>query len=193
MPQPMTGGPRLPVPWRPGSGPPDSEREGGPMVRRALLPLSLAVAAVAAASVAPFAPASAANWAAVSVQDSSFSPSQQTVQAGATVVFARRQGTQLTHTVTSDSGLFDVELNDQRQYVGMVFNTPGTYAYHCKYHAAYGMTGVIVVQEAATTTTTAPGATTTTAPGATTTTTTPGATTTTTKPPTTTTTKPKPT
>src|SRR5207247_1222153 len=89
---------------------------------------------------------------------------------------------------------FDVELNDQRHYVGMVFNTTGTYPYHCKYHAASGMTGVIVVHDAAPTTTTAPGATTTTtAPGATTTTTTPGATTTTTKPPITTTTKPKPT
>jgi plastocyanin len=160
------------------------------MVRRALLPLSLAVAAVAAFTVAPGGPASAANWAAVAVRDSSFSPSQQTVVAGDTVVFARTNGTKLTHSVTSDTGLFDVELNDQKQYFGLVFNTPGTYAYHCKYHAAYGMTGVITVEAASATTTTAPGATTTTVPGATTTT---APTTTTTKPPTTTTTKPKPT
>ena len=87
------------------------------MVRRALLPLSLAEAAVAAFTVAPGGPASAANWAAVAVRDSSFSPSQQTVAAGDTVVFARTNGTKLTHTVTSDTGLFDVELNDQKQYV----------------------------------------------------------------------------
>src|SRR5438309_1608331 len=82
----MTGGPRPSAAWRPGSDPPDSEREGGQMVRRGLLPLTLAVAAVAAASLAPIGEAGAANMASVVVRDSYFTPAQQTVHAGHTVI-----------------------------------------------------------------------------------------------------------
>ncbi|HEV7686529.1 MAG TPA: cupredoxin domain-containing protein, partial [Acidimicrobiia bacterium] len=166
------------------------------MVRRALLPLSVALAAVLAASLAPAVPAGAANMAGVIVRDSNFSPTPITIQTGDTVVFAKAQDAQLTHSVTSDSGVFDQELSTN-QYVGLRFQQAGTYPYYCKYHGApggAGMAGVIYVQDSGATTTTA-----TTAPGATTTTTVPGATTTTgpttttTKPTTTTTKPPKPT
>src|SRR5438094_9381539 len=100
----MTGGPRPSAAWRPGSAPPDSEREGGQMVRRGLLPLTLAVAAVAAASLAPIGEAGAANMASVVVRDSYFTPAQQTVHAGDTVIFARAQDPKPPHTVTSHPG-----------------------------------------------------------------------------------------
>src|SRR2546423_4278469 len=183
----MTGGPRR---RRVASllRPPRTEREGAQMVRRALLPLSLTVAARAAACLTPAGRAGAANMAGVIVRDSYFSPTSLTVNAGDTVIFARAQEAKLPHTVTSDTGAFDQDLSNQ-QYVGLRFQQPGTYAYHCKIHGAAGgggMAGTILEQDAGTTTTTA-----TTAPGQTTTTTVPGATTTTTtKPPTTTTTKP---
>ena len=107
------------------------------MVRRGLLPLTLAVAAVAAASLAPIGEAGAANMASVVVRDSYFTPAQQTVHAGDTVIFARAQDAKLPHTVTSDTGVFDQDLSNQ-QYVGLRFQQPGTYAYHCKYHGAPG-------------------------------------------------------
>ncbi|HEV7863453.1 MAG TPA: cupredoxin domain-containing protein, partial [Acidimicrobiia bacterium] len=167
------------------------------MVRRAFVPRSLVVAAVAAASFTPAGRAGAANMVGVTVRDSNFTPGRQTIYTGDTVVFAKAQDSQLTHSVTSDTGAFDSELADKR-YIGLRFQQPGTYAYHCKYHGSAGgggMSGVIFVQDAATTTTTAttgppPPTTTTTGPGSTTTTTGPATTTTTTKPPTTTTTKP---
>src|SRR5882724_10477195 len=165
MPQPMTGGPcrrHVTSLLRPPRKP---EREGGPMVRRALLPLSVALAALVAASFTPASRAVAAAMAGVTVRDSSFSPTQLTVHTGDTVVFAKTQDAQLTHSVTSDSGIFDQELSTNR-YVGLRFQTAGTYPYYCKYHGAPGgggMAGVIFVQDStATTTTTVPGATTTT-------------------------------
>jgi plastocyanin len=100
-----------------------------------------------------------------------------------------RNKTNEKHTVTSDTGDFDVTLGaggtEERR-----FQKAGTYAYHCKIHD--GMTGTVVVQDPnapPTTTTTAP-PTTTTAPPTTTTTAPP--TTTTTEPPTTTTTASRP-
>src|SRR5439155_22940035 len=108
----------------------------------------LAVALLAAASVMPVGRAGAAdaNWAAVAVRDSFFSPNNLTVNVGDTLVFARAQDAKLTHTVTSDTGLFDAELNDQRQYFGLKFQQAGTYNYYCRYHGSSGMTGTIVVQ-----------------------------------------------
>src|SRR5438874_7413268 len=132
------------------------------MARRALLPLSLALAAVAAASLMPAGQAGAANTAGVVVRDSNFSPNRLTVNAGDTVVFAKAQDSQLVHSVTSDTGAFDEELGDKR-FIGLRFQQPGTYAYHCRYHGAAGgagMAGVILVQDSAPTSTTA-----TTAPG----------------------------
>ena len=104
------------------------------MVRRALVPLLLAVAAVAAACLVPAGQAGA-NVAGVVVGDSFFSPAQRTVTAGDTVIFSRAQNSTLAHSVTSDTGLFDQEVGDQQHPIGLRFLQPGTYAYHCKYHS----------------------------------------------------------
>jgi len=55
------------------------------MVRRALLPLSVALAALVAASFTPASRAVAAAMAGVTVRDSNFSPTQLTVHTGDTV------------------------------------------------------------------------------------------------------------
>ncbi|MEW6477272.1 MAG: cupredoxin domain-containing protein, partial [Actinomycetota bacterium] len=133
------------------------------MLGRARVSLSLAaVAAMAAAVVVPIDGAGAAEMTGVLVRDSNFAPAEQRIHAGDTVIFARTKDTKLAHSVTSDTGAFDVEINDQQAYAGFRFPTPGTYAYHCKYHRSFGMTGVIVVEDGPTTTTSGPGATTTT-------------------------------
>src|SRR2546423_12513679 len=111
------------------------------MVRRALLPLSLALAAATAASLTPAGRAGAADMAGVVVRDSNFSPNRLTVHAGDTVIFAKAQDSQLAHSVTSDTGAFDAELSDKR-YIGLRFQQPGTYAYHCRYHGAAGGSGM---------------------------------------------------
>ena len=59
------------------------------------------------------------TWPAVVVRDSNFSPARQTIAAGDTVVFARMKDTQLGHSVTSDTGAFDQEINEQRSMVGL--------------------------------------------------------------------------
>jgi plastocyanin len=166
------------------------------MVRRAVVPLSLAAIAAAVASLVPMGGAGAeTNGVIVVVRDSSYTPAHVGIRPDDVVLWTRPDGTTLNHSVTSDDGRFDVELNDQNRNAGFRFQEAGTYAYHCKYHGSAGgggMAGVVMVDAVATTTTTAPGPTTTTTPttGPTTTTTSP--TTTTTVPPTTTTTKPKP-
>src|SRR5688500_15204724 len=115
--------------------PPEAEREGGPMARRTVLPLSLALAAATAASFGAGGFAGAADMAGVMVRDSSYTPAHQTIQAGETVVFARAQNAELPHTITSDTGNFDQDITEAR-YVGLRFHQPGTYAFHCKHHGS---------------------------------------------------------
>jgi plastocyanin len=77
----------------------------------------------------------------------SFGPSSLTITAGTTVTW--QNGSVATHTVTSDVGS---TLTYNSGSVGpggtfsQTFNTAGTYAYHCTFHVASGMTGTITVQ-----------------------------------------------
>lgn len=155
--------------------------------------------ALAVAGIAAGAPAAHAEpktrW--VAVTDSAFTPPEVEGFVGDSIAFVLHQDAQLPHTVTSDTGLFDLNF-DQRRFTGLTIDTPGRYPYHCKNHGAAGgtgMSGVIVIHEtAATTTTTEPASTTTTIEPASTTTTTaapePTSTTATTAPPTSSTTAP---
>jgi plastocyanin len=49
-----------------------------------------------------------------------------------------------THTVTSNSGIFDSGDLSQGQKWSYTFTTPGTYAYHCSIHP--WMTGTVIVE-----------------------------------------------
>ena len=50
-----------------------------------------------------------------------------------------------THTVTSDTGLFDSGTLTQGGTFQHTFTTPGLYNYHCNFHVSLGMVGSIIV------------------------------------------------
>lgn len=74
----------------------------------------------------------------------SFNPATLTVASGTTVTW--RNSDNDIHTSTSDNSVWDT--GDMRSGVTSttVFNTPGTFRYHCIYHGTMGMVGTITVQ-----------------------------------------------
>jgi plastocyanin len=63
----------------------------------------------------------------------SFEPASVTIPKGAEVVWTN--STDAPHTVTSDTNAFGTTSNlTQNQTFMMLFNTAGTYAYHCNIH-----------------------------------------------------------
>lgn len=91
--------------------------------------------------------------ASVAIQDNGYAPSVITIQVGTRVIWTNN-GTSI-HSVTSDSTGFDSgslappKANPSGGMTNgdlfqVTFATPGTYTYHCIYHAA--MHGTITVQ-----------------------------------------------
>jgi OOP family OmpA-OmpF porin len=88
---------------------------------------------------------------AVTVNNNSYSPSSQTVSAGATVQWTWNScsddgyggGICATHTVTFDDGVTSAA-QSQGTYA-RTFTTPGVYQYHCQVHGTI-MSGTITVQ-----------------------------------------------
>jgi plastocyanin len=78
----------------------------------------------------------------VIIKDHKFSPDPITVSVNSTVTWTNQDG--MSHTVTSDTDLFD----SHRIKVGATwsyqFKTSGTFKYHCKYHS--GMVGTVIVK-----------------------------------------------
>jgi plastocyanin len=85
--------------------------------------------------------------ASVSISGMAFSPPTITVAAGTIVTWTNNDT--MMHTVTSDNGVFDSgSLNPPGVYTpggkfSFTFAPPGTYNYHCMFHAT--MTGKIIV------------------------------------------------
>jgi len=80
----------------------------------------------------------------VNIENSNYKPDEMIAGVGWTVKWTNNDST--THTVTSDTALFDsgdMEEDDTFEYV---FNSTGSYAYHCDYHPS--MTGIITVKPA---------------------------------------------
>ena len=78
----------------------------------------------------------------VTIKSLAFNPSTLTVKQGANVTWGNADST--THTVTSDTGLFDSgNLNPGDSFTHQ-FNATGTFPYHCSIHTV--MKGTIVVQ-----------------------------------------------
>jgi plastocyanin len=94
------------------------------------------------------APVEAADTA-VAITDYAYTPNPLTVTAGSVVTWTNAAGQD--HTVTSDSGatLASGTLGPGDAY-GNLFDTPGTYAYHCEIHPARMKGTIIVVAAAAT-------------------------------------------
>lgn len=92
--------------------------------------------------------------ASVTIRDFSYSPADDTMQAGGTLTWTNNGPS--SHTVTADDGSFDSGTlgppSGSDPYGGrtsggsytMTFPAAGTYAYHCAIHP--GMTGTITVQ-----------------------------------------------
>lgn len=68
----------------------------------------------------------------VKIKDGSFQPSTLTVAAGTRVLWHNQDA--VLHTVTSDDqGLFDSESISPGGKFALIFNTPGSYSYHCAF------------------------------------------------------------
>jgi plastocyanin len=94
----------------------------------------------AAASSAPAAVSS--NQAAVSISGFAFSSPTLTVAKGTTVTWTNNDSP--THTVTSDSGVWDSGNLSPGKSFSFTFNQVGTFPYHCNIHSS--MTAKIIVQ-----------------------------------------------
>ncbi len=153
--------------------------------------IALVTAAAVSVAVPLAGPASAAAEHRIRVTDSAFDPVPADIDQGDTVVWVLQPSAQLTHTVTSEDGLFRAVLvpNSANTEFSYTFNAAGKFTYFCENHLQSNfMAGQVRVAELAPSTTT----TTTTEPPPTTTTTAPPPTTTTAPPPpTTTTTRPR--
>jgi plastocyanin len=78
----------------------------------------------------------------INIVNFSFTPSTLTAPVGTTVTWKNNDGT--THTVTSNTGVFDSgDLSPQATF-SHTFNNSGTFPYHCSIHTY--MTGTIIVQ-----------------------------------------------
>ena len=74
----------------------------------------------------------------------SFAPANLTVATGTTITW--RNTDAIVHTSTSDSTRWDTGNIQPGTSGTTVFNTPGIFRYHCRYHRAMGMVGTITVQ-----------------------------------------------
>jgi plastocyanin len=70
----------------------------------------------------------------VNVEFSAYGPSQLDVLPGETVLWSNVS--QRTHTVTSDTGLFDSGHLPSGDRFSFTFSRPGTYKYHCTIHTS---------------------------------------------------------
>ncbi|MDD5190694.1 MAG: cupredoxin family copper-binding protein [Dehalococcoidales bacterium] len=78
----------------------------------------------------------------VSISNFSFVPGILTVNVGTTVTWTNNDST--THTVTSDSGVFDSGSIAIGKTYSYTFSTAGTFSYHCSIHPS--MKGSVKVQ-----------------------------------------------
>jgi plastocyanin len=68
----------------------------------------------------------------VKIQGFAFDPSSITIKAGTTVRWTNMDG--VSHSVTDDSGAWDSGGLAQGDSFTRVFDTPGTFTYHCGVH-----------------------------------------------------------
>jgi len=78
----------------------------------------------------------------VFIQNMSFNPSSLTVTQGTTVTWTNKES--VTHTVTSNTSIFNSDNLSNGGTFSYKFNTVGTFPYHCSIHS--GMTGTIIVK-----------------------------------------------
>jgi plastocyanin len=75
------------------------------------------------------------------IQNMAFNPATITVTAGTTIKWTNKDG--VTHTVTSDTGVFDSGNMTGNATFSYSFQTAGTFQYHCTIHPS--MTAKVIV------------------------------------------------
>lgn len=89
-------------------------------------------------------PGAFAATATANIQNFAFSPDTVTVTQGDAVIWTSKDPAPALHTVASDTGAWTASGNlGQGQTFAQVFNTPGTFTYHCSIHPF--MTGTVKV------------------------------------------------
>ena len=119
-------------------------------VMNRILIASLVVSMAFLAFSAP--PAKAATTVDGTIAGSAFSPTPITIQVGDTVRWTNNDA--VTHTVTSDTSVFNSGSISNGGTYSYTFTMPGTYGYHCSIHPS--MTGEIIVQSTSGSAPTAP-------------------------------------
>lgn len=79
--------------------------------------------------------------ASVKIVNYKFVPPVLTIKVGSRVTWGNKDGT--AHTATADKGSFDTGTLNKGQRMTITFHKPGTFTYHCSFHAF--MTGTIKV------------------------------------------------
>jgi plastocyanin len=75
------------------------------------------------------------------IADFAFDPATLEVSVGTTVTWTNNDSA--AHTVTADDGSFQSGRLEQGESFSYTFDTPGTFSYHCEYHA--NMTATVTV------------------------------------------------
>jgi plastocyanin len=83
----------------------------------------------------------AASRVTIKISNFVFVPPTLTVKVGTRVTWTNEDNT--AHTATADAGSFDTGTLNQGKSMTIQFNKPGTFAYHCSFHAF--MSGTIKV------------------------------------------------
>lgn len=121
-------------------------------MRKLLLILGTVLSALVAGSIAASAANSSAHIVSCSTATACYSPDPIRISVGSTVTWTNDHT--LAHTATADSGAWDTgAIAHGATSSAITFNTPGTFAYHCRFHS--DMHGSIIVSAAATATATA--------------------------------------
>jgi len=89
----------------------------------------------------PRSTATTSKAASATIKNYAFAPQALTVKAGTRITWTNRDST--AHTATTDQGSLDTGTINPGQSKTIDFQRPGTYAYHCAFHAF--MTGTITV------------------------------------------------
>lgn len=104
-------------------------------MRRLLLVTATTLAAVLVSAVVASAANAPAQIVNCSTATACYSPNPIRITAGTTITWSN--GTTLAHTATADSGAWDTgAIATGATSSAIIFNTPGTFAYHCRFHAA---------------------------------------------------------
>jgi plastocyanin len=98
------------------------------------------------ASTSPYgatsAPPAASQPNTVTMSNVAFGPASITVSVGTTITWQNNDG--INHTSTSDTGVWDTGTIPPGGNKTTIFNTAGTFPYHCTVHPM--MTGTVIVK-----------------------------------------------